>query len=378
MPSLSSFFGDLKDPRRTSHADHPLLTLLAIVLLSMLCGAKGWDAMYEWALIRQAWLATFLDLSAGVPSADTLRRVMAALEPKTFRERFSTWAQAMASVLPDLQIAVDGKTIRGSGRAGLQAVHVVRAFAVNNKVVLGQLSTDAKSNEITAIPDLLKTLALQGALVTIDAMGCQHAIAQTIVDRGGDYLLAVKDNQPNPHAELQATLGSREPSSRASTTFYEQENKGHGRTERRRVWTETRLQKLELFTSWVEAHTIVRVESERHTDQGVSVENRYYLSSRTLSAKQAAEAIRGHWAIENVCHWSLDVTLGEDESRISDGYAVENLSLVRSMVLAALKQREGKLSKFGKKKLSMAAIQRVCGWDGETLLEVAHGLFSAC
>ena len=377
MLSFSIFFGALKDPRRVSHADHPLLTIIAIAVLSMLCGARGWEDMSEWARVRQTWLATFLDLTAGIPSADTFRRVFAALDPKAFRQGFSAWSQAIAAQVPELHIAVDGKTVRGSAHRGLTAVHVVRAFVVNNSLVLGQLATDEKSNEITAIPDLLKTLALQGALVTIDAMGCQHAIAQTIVERGGDYLLAVKDNQPNLHDELQATLGSRAPSPRTSASFCEQTNEGHGRLERRRVWTETRLNKLELYGTWVEANAIVRVESERHTEAGVSIENRYYLSSRKLTATQAAKAIRAHWAIENVCHWSLDVTLGEDASRIADGYAAENLSLIRSVVLAAVKQHVEASVKAGKRKLSLAMTQKVCGWDQDTLLEVARGLFSA-
>ena len=378
MLSFSAFFADLKDPRRVSHSNHPLLTLVAIAVLAMLCGAQGWDDMVVWAQARRRWLATFLDLEEGVPSADTFRRVFSALDPKSFREGFSAWSQAIAAKIPELHLAIDGKTVRGSAREGQAAVHIVRAFVVNNSLVLGQLATDAKSNEITAIPDLLKTLALQGALVTIDAMGCQHAIAQTIIDRGGDYLLAVKDNQLLLHEELQATLGSRPPSPRTSTTFCEQENKGHGRTERRRVWTETRLAKLKLFGEWVEANTIVRVESERHTDQGVSVENRYYLSSRKLTATQAAAAIRAHWTIENVCHWSLDVTLREDACRIADGYAAENLSLIRSMVMAALKRHVEASTKAGKRKLSMAQTKKRCGWDQETLMEVACGLFSPC
>jgi len=375
--SFSTFFGDLKDPRRVSHSDHPLLTVVAIAVLSMLCGARGWEDMNEWAQVRQTWLATFLDLTAGVPSADTFRRVFAALDPKAFRQGFSAWSQAIADKMPELHIAVDGKTVRGSARRGLPAVHVVRAFVVNNSLVLGQLATDEKSNEITAIPDLLKTLALRGALVTIDAMGCQHDIAQTIVDAKADYLLSVKDNQPNLHAEIAATLSSRLPSSRTSASFCEQTNQGHGRVERRRVWTETRLNKLELYGTWVEANTIVRVESERQTEAGVSLENRYYLSSRKLTATQAAKAIRAHWAIENVCHWSLDVTLGEDASRIAEGYAAENLSLVRSVVLAAVKQHVEASVKAGKRKLSLAMTQKVCGWDQATLLEVARGLFSA-
>lgn len=250
---------------------------------------------------------------------------MSALAPKAFRQGFEAWAKAVVAQMPDLHLAVDGKTIRGSERFGLPAVHVVRTFVVNNHLVLGQLATDEKSNEITAIPELLSALAIKGALVSLDAMGAQHGIAQTIVDGGADYLVAVKDNQPKLHAEIEAVLGSRPPSSRTSSTFCEQANKGHGRVERRRVWTESRLAKLDLYGSWAEANTIVRVESERHTDLGVSVENRYDLSSRKLTATQAAEAIRGHWAIENVSHWSLDVILGEDGCQVADGYAAEDL-----------------------------------------------------
>jgi predicted transposase YbfD/YdcC len=376
VTTFQLFFGSLKDPRRTSHSDHPLLTLIAIVLMSMLCGAKGWDDMFLWAWSRRTWLATIIDLSAGVPSADTLRRLMSALEPKAFRQGFEAWARSVVEQMPELHLAIDGKTIRGSERLGLPAVHVVRAFVVNNHLVLGQLATEEKSNEITAIPELLKTLAIKGGLVSIDAMGCQHEIARTIVDGGADYLLAVKDNQPLLRQEIEEQLASRPvPSRSSSSSFHQTEDQAHGRLERRRVWTETRLAKLRLFGEWVEANTIVRVESERHTDQGVSIENRYYLSSRKLTARQAALAIRGHWAIENVCHWSLDVTLGEDACQIADGYAAENLSLVRSLVLGALKRSVGKLSKFEGKKLSMRQTQKVCGWDNESLMELMGALF---
>jgi predicted transposase YbfD/YdcC len=273
-------------------------------------------------------------------------------------------------------VAVDGKTVRGSARLGLPAVHVVRAFVVTNHLVLGQLATEEKSNEITAIPALLKTLALEGALVTIDAMGAQHTIVDTIVDQKADYLVTIKDNQPTLHAELQSEMGWKPAETRTTNSFFQSENKGHGRKERRRVWTETTLAHLPACQTWTKATTLVRVESERVTKQGTSVEDRYYLSSRKLTAKQASEAIRGHWAIENECHWSLDVVLGEDACRIADGNAAENLSLVRSMVLAALKRSQGKLSKFGTRRLSMRQTQKVCGWDQETLLEVAGGLFS--
>jgi predicted transposase YbfD/YdcC len=338
MPSLRNVFPNVKDPRRVSHVDHPLLSILIIALLAMLCGAKGWEEIQEWAEVRQEWLSTFLDLPSGIPSADTTRRVFAVLDPKVFREDFQHWIQSAFESLPGLRMAIDGKTMRGSASRGLSALHIVRAFCVDNHLVLGQLACDEKSNEITAIPELLKTLALKGVLVTIDAMGCQHEIAQAIVDGGGDYLLAVKDNQPLLRQEIEAQLGSRPVPTRSSPSFHQTEDKAHGRLERRRVWTENRLAKLDLYGQWVEANTIVRIESERHTEAGVSIENRYYLSSRKLSAKEAAEAVRGHWAIENECHWSLDVTLGEDNSRICDGHAPENLSVVRSMVLAMLKK----------------------------------------
>lgn len=378
MLSFQSFFGALEDPRRVSHSDHPLLTIVAIAVLSMLCGAKGWDDMHDWAFVRQDWLATFLDLTEGIPSADTFRRVIEALDPKAFRQGFEAWAQAIAAKIPGLHVALDGKTVRGSGQRGQRAVHIVRAFLVNNSLVLGQLATDEKSNEITAIPELLETLALRGALVTIDAMGTQHAIVDKLLEKGADYLLAVKDNQPTLHAEIKEELALRAAPKRTSSTFFEQEEEGHGRIERRRVWTQTRLAHLEACRDWSQATMIVRVESLRTAEGKTSFEDRYFLCSRVMTAKEVAAAIRRHWAIENVCHWSLDVTLDEDASRIAGGNAAENLSLIRSVVLTALKRSVGKLSKFGKKKLSLAQTQRVCGWDKETLLEVAGGLFSAC
>ena len=208
-------------------------------------------------------------------------------------------------------------------------------------------------------------------------MGCQHAIADKILEKGGDYLLAVKDNQPTLHAELQATLGSRQAPTRPSSRFFAHEERGHGRLEQRRVWTETKLAKLDACREWSAVAMIVRVESLRTAEGKTSVEDRYYLCSRVMTARQVAAAIRGHWAIENVCHWSLDVTLGEDACRIADGYAAENLSLLRSVVLAAVKRHVEAQVKAGKNKLSLAMTKKLCGWDQDTQLEVPRGLFSA-
>lgn len=335
----------------------------------MLCGAEGWDDMQLWADCRRAWLATFLDLSAGIPSADTLRRVMAALDPKAFREHFAAWAQDLVERVGG-QIAIDGKAVRGSARPseGLRCVHIVRAFLCGNKLVLGQLACDEKSNEITAIPDLLKMIALKGALVSIDAMGTQREIAEAIVDGGGDYLQSVKDNQPTLRAEIEAALGSLPEPKTASTTFTKTENEGHGRHEVRRVWTSTKLARLEACSAWPWAQTIVRIESERTTDSGVSIEDHFYISSRKLTAKQAAAAVRDHWQIES-CHWTLDVTLAEDRSTVWEGHAPENLSVVRSVVMTALKREPRKLSMKQKKKL--------CGWDTEYLTTMLRSLFPA-
>lgn len=371
MNSLAIYFNDLPDPRQRNLLDHPLINILTIVLLSSCCGASGWEEMQMWAECRREWLATFLDVSMGLPSADTLRRVMAALLPGPFRKAFIAWSQAIVQKTQGKLIAIDGKTVRGSARPSEQiaALHVVRAWVCENHLVLGQIATEEKSNEITAIPQLLDLLSIEGATISIDAMGTQRAIATKILEKKAEYLMAVKDNQPTMALEIAKHFRERAERARNSARFHRTEEQGHGRWERRRVWVETDLDGLASCEAWPGAKTMVCVESERTTDKGISFEERFFISSRTLRAKEAAQLVRGHWGIENACHWTLDVMFREDDSRIWEGHAPENLAVIRNLLLAALKQDTLH------KKRSLKQRMKLCAWDNNYLHHILQSLF---
>ena len=368
MNPLASFLQDIPDPRRRHLIDHPLMTLLTIVILSTFCGAEGWDEMVDWAHAKEAWLKTFLDMPHGVSSADTLRRLMAALLPGPFRKAFVAWAQALAEHTQGKLVAIDGKAARGSVKDDGSMLHVVRAWVAANRLVLGQVACDAKSNEITAIPELLKLLSIQGATVTVDAMGTQREIALTILEKDAHYVMSLKDNQPTLHDEAKEHLGPRPEPARASASFHKTVDEGHGRREVRRVWTSSKLDHLATLITWPGVQTLIRIESERTTENGTSWENRYYLSSRQLTAKEAADLVRGHWGVENGCHWTLDVAFREDDSRIREGHAPENMSLIRSIMLNAFKRDTSRKAGVKRK-------QKMCGWDQDYLLGLVASLF---
>ena len=370
MTPLAAAFADVPDPRQATLVDHPLLHILTIVTLAMLCGAEGWEDMALWSTINVGFLSTMIDVSGGVPSADTLRRVMAALLPGPFRKAYTAWAQALAEHTRGKLIALDGKTNKGSRRRteNVPALPVVRAWVTENRLVLGQVATEAKSNEITAIPEWLDLLSIKGAIITIDAMGTQRKIAEKILHGEAGYMMSVKDNQPTMHGEIQAGLASLPEPKRASKTFARSEEKSRDRHEIRRVWTSSDLEGRPACQAWPGAKTIVRYESERTTCEGTTVGERYFITSQEVTAKEALPMIRGHWGIENTCHWTLDVVFGEDDSRIWEGHAPENLSLIRNMLMVALKNETTR-------KMSMRQKRKVCMWDHNYLLLVLRGLF---
>ena len=372
-PAMTPFaiaFEDVPDPRQASLVGHPLINVLTIVTLATLCGAEGWDDMALWSRVNDAFLSTLLDLSEGLPSADTLRRVMAALLPGPFRKAYTAWAKALVEHTQGKLIALDGKTIKGSRRRSedIPALHVVRAWVQGNKLVLGQLATEAKSNEITAIPELLDLLSIQGATITVDAMGTQRKIALKILEKKADYLMSVKDNQPTLCEEIVRELETLSEPKRVSSTFARTKENSRDRHEIRRVWTSSNLEGLPACQAWPEAKTIVRYESERTTSEGTTVGQRYFITSRKVTAKTALPMIRGHRSIENTCHWTLDVVFGEDDCRIWEGHAPENLSLIRNMLMVALKNETTR-------KLSMRQKRKLCMWDHDYLLLVLRGLF---
>lgn len=364
--SIHKAFGGLKDPRANGGRRHSLPAMITLALCGVICGAQGWTDIVEFGQAQQEWFKTFLELPHGIPSHDTFGRVFARLKPQAFERCFRRWVKGLVKASKGRLIAVDGKTLKDSfdAAAGQAAIHMVSAFASANRLVLGQLATAAKSNEITAIPQLLKLLDLKDALVTIDAMGCQKAIARTIRAEGGHYVLAVKDNHKTLHAKIRCLLDEA-----IATDFkgleadrFDQVGKGHGRIETRICWCTPEVHHLKGIGGWKDLASVVAVEARRSFPDHSTFERRYFISSLPGDEAQTlAEAIRGHWGVENALHWSLDVTFQEDASRVRVGHGAENLSRLRRTALNML-QRETT------RKISLRAKRLRAGWDHNYLL----------
>jgi predicted transposase YbfD/YdcC len=366
--TLAAHFATLEDPRVERTKLHPLLSIVTIALCAVIAGAESWDDIETFGEIKADWFARFLDLPHGIPSHDTFNRVFAALDPGQFQSCFLTWMHAIAGVLPAQVIALDGKTVRGShDRAtGKGAIHMVSAWASENRLVLAQVKVEEKSNEITALPDLLTQLTLTGCIVTIDAMGCQRVIAQQVLDGGGDYVLGLKGNQGSLYHDVQhsfalATSGDFTADKQAETV-----EKGHGRIETRRA----RVLDDAAIITWLQEHhawpglaAIGWVQAQRRIGSERSTEDRYYLLSRALDAETFSAAVRSHWGIENQVHWVLDVTFHEDQSRIRAGYAAENFAVLRHIALNLLRQATTKRKSIKGRRLKAA-------WDTDYLLQV--------
>ena len=366
--SLLDAFIHVSDPRSERGRVHPLINILAIAVCGVICGADSWVAIATWGKMKEDWLAGFLDLKEGVPSHDTFGRVFAVLSPDAFQDAFFQWARGLAGDLSGKVVAVDGKTVRRSHdrSAGKSAIHVVSAWCTTEGVALGQLKTDEKSNEITAMPELLRLLDLRGAIVTIDAMGCQKKISEAIRDGKADYVLAVKDNQPKLAGAIQrwfdAAVGGELPG--AELLCATSSNKGHGRKEERNVWVAPAPSSLPAQEEWADLRSIVWAESIRIVGDKRSSNHRYYISSLPPDdAEQFLRVVREHWGIENGLHWVLDLAFREDESRIRVGHAAQNMTLLRHIALNLLKQE--KTAKVGVKIKRLRA-----GWDSDYLLTV--------
>ena len=369
--SIVEYFAEIPDPRIDRARLHPLTSILVLSLVAVICGADSFVAIEEFGQSKEVWLKTFLELPNGIPSHDTLGRVFAILDPVGLADAFRSWMRAVAGLTQGGVVALDGKTLRRSFRErGSGFIHMVSAWSAQNRVVLGQVKTEEKSNEITAIPRLLELLQIKNCMVTIDAMGCQKEIAKKIVDGGADYLLAVKENQPTLSADIVALFeeARKDPQMLASMDFHSTQEKGHGSKEVRRCWTTPLVDRVSQRAQWQSLHTLVRIESERTVDGKTTQEQRHYICSRpSLSAKSAMADVRSHWGIENGLHWVLDIAFREDDCRIRAGHAGENFAVMRHIALNLLKAVKG--SKVGIKNRRLRA-----GWDQDFLLRVLGAL----
>ena len=343
---------DLPDPRReTQNKLHKLHDILMMVLCAVLSGVEDWVGMEAFAEEKEAWLRGFLALPNGIPSHDTLSDVMGRIDPGAFQTAFTAWATAALPGLADEQVCVDGKAVRGSRDGANSAVHLVSAFAGQTRWVLAQQAVAEKSNEITAIPDLLALLDLHGAVVSADAMGCQRALAQTIIDAGADYVLALKDNHPTLCETVQLWLDTEV--ARERLPVQETVEKDHGRIEIRRYALSSSIDWLDAKPDWAGLQAVGRVESTRIIGEKTSTECRYFLCSFPERDRFAA-IVRGHWGIENQQHWVLDVQFGEDACRARQDHSAENLALIRRMALNVLRHNGPPRDSIRRRKLRAA------------------------
>ena len=366
--SITRYFDDLPDPRIDRQKRHELTDMLTIAICAVICGADGWVEIEQFGQAKADWFKTFLGLPHGIASHDTFGRVFAALDPVAFEGCFMSWIKSLCEDTAGDIVAIDGKTLRRSfdHAAGKTALHMVSAWAADSGLTLGQIATEQKSNEITAIPKLLKLLDIRGATVTIDAMGCQKTIAEQIIEQEGDYMLGLKGNQGTLHDEVKLLMDEavEHDFEHMQYDFHETIDGDHGRIERRKVWCTHDVDWFKDKDQWPGLRSFVMVESQRTVGEKTTRERRYFISSLDgTNAKRCAHAIRSHWGIENSVHWILDVAFDEDRCRVRQGNASENMSLLRRIALNLVKNN--KSIKVGVKTKRLRA-----GWDEQYLLNV--------
>lgn len=365
--SLIAHFRNIQDPRVQGRCDHQLIDIIVIAVCAVIAGAETWVDVENFGKAKHDWLAQFLELPNGIPSHDTFGRFFAVLDAQAFQTSFMRWVEAVFRVTKGQVIAIDGKTLRRSHdkSIGKDAIHMVNAWASTNRIALGQWKTDAKSNEITAIPHLLRHLDVSGCIVTLDAMGAQKKIAQAIRDEKADYVLRVKDNQGNLHLDLQDWFAHADQVDFAdmNSDYAKTVSKGHGRIEIRECWAISdplAFEYIRHHQGWADLQTILRVRRERRFADKTEVETAYYISSLPPQADTLLMATRYHWAVENSLHWVLDVIFREDDSRIRIGHAAQNMAILRQFALNILKNDPSKGS--------IRTKRFKAGWD-DTFLE---------
>ena len=368
--SIAKHFGGLPDPRTGNAKAHIFLEILIIAILAVICGADGWSDVELFGKNKKVWLKTFLELPKGIPSHDTFGRVFAKIKPEEFQKRFIDWVQAVEKLTAGQVIAVDGKQVRRSHdqRTGKAAIYMVSAWATQNQLVLGQTKVADKSNEITAIPELLHLLDISGYIVTIDAIGTQTEITETIIEGGGDYLLAVKENQGHLFEDIQCLfeVDVAQGMKYALYQYAKSVNKGHGRIETRECWATDREEHLSLVRKrqqWKGLKSVVRMVSQRQIGEAIELQTRYFISSLPANAKTILKAKRSHGKIENQLHWVLDIAFREDESRVRTDHAAENLAVLRHMALNLLKNEKAAKGGIHAKRLQ-------AGWNNDYLLSI--------
>ena len=370
--SFHEHFATLTDPRCpfAPNSRHLLMDILVIAVCAVISGAEGWEDLEEYGKANAEWLGDLLDLPHGIPGHDTFRRVLSHVDPEELTQGFIAWTNALSAASGGDIVSLDGKTLRHSfdKATATAAIHMVSAWASANRLVLGQLKVEAKSNEITAIPALLRLLDVTGAVVTIDAMGCQKEIAKTITEQGADYVLALKDNHPTLAEEVALFLNDARATGFADIAhaYHETVDGDHGRIETRRYWITSEIEWLGAQASWSNLHSVGMVEARREVGNTIQVETRYFLTSLPAQGGRFAQAVRQHWGIENSLHWVLDVSFDEDACRIRKDKGAQTFAVLRHIALNLLRREPHH-------KRGIKARRKRAGWDRAYLFQVLTG-----